>query len=245
MENVSLKEFKVWDLSVRIFHWVNFISVISLVFVGLIMMYKKELGISGNDAKIALKELHVIIGYIFVLNLIWRVIWGFVGSKYARWSNILPSKGFVKKVSTYVKSVRNGNPQEHIGHNPLGRLSVSIILLLLLLLSVSGLIRAGTDIYYPPFGSFVVNYIASPDVNPDSIIPYNPAGISEAKAQNLKEFKGPIGQVHKYSAYTLMFFIVVHIFFVIVAEIREGGSLISAMFTGKKLLKKKPVDLDS
>ncbi len=245
MANMSFKEYKSWDVPIRIFHWVNFISVISLIFVALIMMYKKELGITSLDAKVALKEIHVIIGYIFVLNLAWRIIWGFIGSKFARWSYILPGKGFVKETRNHLKSVSDGDPQQYIGHNPLGRLAISIIILLLIILSFTGLIRAGTDIYYPPFGSYVVEYIASPGINPDSIIPYNPAGISESKADNLKKFKSPFGEIHKYSAYTLMFFIVIHIFFVVRAEIREGGSLITAMFTGKKLLHKKPADLDA
>jgi cytochrome b len=41
-----------------------------------------------------------------------------------------------------------------------------------------------------------------------------------------------------------MFMIVLHIFFVIRAEVKEGGGLITAMFTGKKILKSKPADLD-
>ena len=63
------KIYHVWDLPVRLFHWVNFLSVISLLFMGFIMLYKKELGITSLDAKIALKQVHVIIGYVFVVNL--------------------------------------------------------------------------------------------------------------------------------------------------------------------------------
>ncbi|MCU7802833.1 MAG: cytochrome b/b6 domain-containing protein [Candidatus Thiodiazotropha sp. (ex Lucinoma borealis)] len=245
MANTNFKEYKVWDAPIRIFHWVNFISVISLIFVALVMMYKKELGITGVDAKIALKELHVIIGYIFVMNLVWRIIWGFIGGKYARWSYIFPGKDFIKAVRNYIKSIADGDPQQYIGHNPLGRLAISTIILLLLLIASTGLIRAGTDIYYPPFGSYVVEYIAKPGINPDSIIPYNPTGMSESKANHLKVFKSPFGKIHKYSAYALMFIIIIHIFVVVLTEIREGGSLITAMFTGRKLLRKKPADLDS
>jgi len=47
-----------------------------------------------------------------------------------------------------------------------------------------------------------------------------------------------------YASYVLMFMIVLHVFFVVRAEVTENGSIISAMFTGKKLLSEKPVDLD-
>ncbi len=245
MGNVTFSEYKVWDLPTRIFHWVNFISVISLIFIALIMMYKNELGIAGMDAKIALKEIHVTVGYIFVLNLFWRLVWGFAGNKYARWRNILPGRGFVKTVQGYLNSVNDGSPQQYVGHNPLGRLAVSAIILLLIVISLTGLTRAGTDIYYPPFGSFVKGYIAEQGVAPEAIAPYDPKGTEESKMKFLKTFKSPIGKLHKYSAYTLMFLIVIHIFFVVRTETREGGSLITAMFTGTKLLKKKPVDIDS
>lgn len=64
------------------------------------------------------------------------------------------------------------------------------------------------------------------------------------KAANLKAFKGPFGEAHIYASYTLMFMIMLHIFFVVRAEVRDGGGLISAMFTGKKILSGNPVDTE-
>ena len=97
-----------------------------------------------------------------------------------------------------------------------------------------------------PFGSLVVDYIAGPGIDPDSIKPYVAEGTNKDKAASLKAFKGPFGKIHIYSSYVLMFMfmIILHIFFVVRTEIREGGSLITAMFTGKKILVKKPIDLD-
>jgi len=208
------------------------------------MLFKKELGITGIDAKVGLKEVHVIIGYVFVLNLTWRIVWGFIGNKYARWKNIVPHGNFANVVRQYIVSEKNGNAKQYVGHNPLGRLAITFIYLLLLTMAVTGLVRAGTDIYYPPFGSLVTEYIAAPNTNPDNILPYVATGTDKEKAANLKSFKGPFGTIHIYSSYILMFMIVLHIFFVVRAEMREGGSLISAMFTGKKILNKKPIDVE-
>ena len=211
---------------------------------GLIMLFKKELGITGIDAKVGLKVVHVFLGYIFVLNFIWRIIWGFIGNNYARWSNIVPHKGFINVVRQYIHSAKSGNTDQYIGHNPLGRLAITFIYLLLLTMAVTGLVRAGTDIYYPPFGSLVAEYIAEPGTDPNSIMPYIATGTDKDKVASLKAFKGPFGKVHIYSSYVLMFMIVLHIFVVVRVEIKEGGSLITAMFTGKKVLTKKPVDID-
>ena len=220
MNESNLSVYKVWDLPTRLFHWINFTAVISLIFFGLIMLYKKELGISSVEAKIGLKEVHVIIGYIFVVNLGFRLLWGFVGNRYARWRAILPGRGFLQSVHDYKTALGAGKPQQFLGHNPMGRLAITCILLLLIVMAGTGLIRAGAG----------------------SLIPYNPTGTDAEKVDRLKAFKGPFGLIHLYTAYLLMFIIVVHIAAVVYTEVREGGGIISAMFTGKKVLSGKPVD---
>jgi len=245
MNNQELRLYKAWDLPVRIFHWVNFTTVIGLIFFGLLMLYKKELGITSMEAKISLKTIHVLIGYVFVLNLAFRILWGFIGNRYARWRAILPVHGFFQSLRDYRASISADNPQQFIGHNPPGRLAVCALLLLMVVMAVTGLIRAGTDIYYPPFGSLVAEYVAAPGTDPASLIPYDPAGTEPARAERLKAFKEPFGFIHLYSAYTLMFLIIVHIVAVVFTEVRKGGSIISAMFSGRKVLSGKPVDGDS
>lgn len=242
MNNPELRHYKAWDLPVRIFHWVNFSAVIGLILFGMLMLFKKELGITSMEAKISLKTIHVIIGYVFVLNLAFRILWGFIGNRYARWRSILPGRGFFQALRDYRSSITAGNPQQFIGHNPLGRLAVCALLLLMVVMATTGLIRAGTDIYYPPFGSLVAEYVAAPGTDPASLVPYDPAGTEPSRAERLKAFKKPFGVIHLYTAYTLMFLIIVHILAVVFTEVREGGSIISAMFSGSKVLSGKPVD---
>ena len=208
------------------------------------MLFKKELGITGLDAKVGLKELHVIIGYVFVINLIWRLAMMFTGDRYNSWRGFIPTKGYINMLRLYLVSMRDGHPQQFRGHNPLGRLAVCTIYLLLIIMAITGLIRAGTDIYYPPFGSMVANYVAKPGVDPDTLIPYDKSTIVETKSKSLDKLKRPAGTIHIYSSYVLMFMIVLHIFAVVATEIREGGAITSAMFSGKKLMSGKPTDID-
>ena len=245
MNEANLKVVNVWDLPTRLFHWINFTAVIGLIFMGLIMLYKKELGITSVEAKIGLKEVHVVIGYIFALNLAFRLFWGFVGNQHARWRAIVPGKNFLQSVRDYKASVSAGKPQQFLGHNPMGRLAITAMLLLLIVQGVTGLIRAGTDIYYPPFGATVAEFVAAPNIDPDSLIPYDPTGTDAEKVERLKAFKGPFGTIHLYTAFTLMFLIVVHITAVVYTEVREGGGIISAMFSGRKVLSGRPVDDDA
>jgi len=239
-----LKQYKVWDAPTRLFHWVNFVTVILLILVGTLMLYKKDLGIVSLDAKIAIKELHVLIGYVFVLNLMIRLVWGFIGNRFSRWRAILPGTGFGNTVSSYIASIKRGEPQQFLGHNPLGRLAVVFLMLLLMSQAVTGLIRAGTDIYYPPFGSIFAAQVAADGVDPATIKPYDKTGTDATKYKALKDFKHIYGEVHYYTFFVLLMMILLHIFVVVRAEITEGGGLVSAMFSGRKTLSKEPEDLD-
>ena len=244
MSRQNFQEYKVWDLPTRLFHWVNVVSIMGLIFVATIMMFKKELGITGLEAKIALKEVHIIIGYVFTINLLWRIIWGFMGGKYSRWSAIIPSKGYLPKLKNYLTSIKLGKPQTYLGHNPLGRLAVTAMIALMLALMLSGLIRAGTDVYYPPFGGAIAQYIADENTPAQNILPYNKQGTDPQKLAQVDAMKDIAGEVHEIAAFTLMFIILLHIFIVVRMEVREEGRIISAMFSGKKIVTQKPEDLN-
>lgn len=238
----TYKNYNTWSPSVRWFHWINVLSVFGLIFVGLIMLYKKELGITSLEAKIGLKELHVIIGYIFATNLIIRLIFAFIGASSARFAAFIPGKGFFKTLKSYRASLKEGKTQQFVGHNPLGKLAVTALFSLLIILAFSGLIRAGTDIYYPPFGGAVVSYIAEDGTNPSNLLPYQKEGVNKERMASLKVFKKPFGVIHLYTAYFLMFLIILHIAAVVRAEIKDEDRLISSMFSGKKILTEKPQD---
>jgi cytochrome b len=242
MSELTVKEYKVWDLPTRLFHWINVIAVIMLMFVGLIMLNKSALGIQSTEAKIALKELHVIIGYVFAANLLWRFVWAFIGNKHARWSAILPRKGFGEELKSYIESVKAGKPKQYVGHNPAGRLSILLFYIILSVMMVSGMIRAGTDIYFPPFGSFAASYVAQEGVDPATIKPYDKSYVNADRYKAMGSFKKPIGTLHIYLSYFLMFVVVVHIAAVVKAELAGAHGLVSAMLTGKKRLADKPAD---
>lgn len=238
----ATKVYKAWDLPVRLFHWINFLCVLTLSFLGLIMLNKGAIGISGAEAGIGLKTLHVLVGYVFATNLIIRIIWGFIGSKYSRWSRLLPGKDYKRELKSYQASVKAGQPQTFIGHNPKGRISVLVLFIMLVIMTATGLTRAGTDIYFPPLGSMFASQVAADGVSPSDIKPYDKTGTDAGRLAELQSFKKPFGVVHVYTAYALWFLVLLHIVAVIRAESSGEGTLISAMFSGKKYLPREPED---
>jgi len=242
MTDQQLQEHKTWPVALRWFHWINFSCILGLFAMGLIMLNKSGLGISGNEAKIGLKVVHVLIGYVFVTNLVIRFVLGFVGPANMRWSKVLPGRGFGAEFKRFKAAETVGRGHAWLGHNPKAKVALSVIYLLMFTQAVTGLVRAGTDIYYPPFGSYVASQVAAEGVEPASLIPYDETGVDKAAYKALGNFKSPFGVVHLYSAYTLVALILLHIFTVVLVEVRNKGSLISSIFSGRKIFSGPPED---
>ena len=235
-------EYRAWDLPTRWFHWINALAVIGLIATGLAILTGNQLGLSA-EGKIALKSVHVSFGYIMTVNLLWRFVWAFFGNRYARWRAILPGgAGFAAAVRAYVASFLTGEPQQYVGHNPLARIGVSLLFLLLLVQVVTGLILAGTDLFWPPFGRLFAEWIAAPGVDPGVIQPGASDLMDSAAYQSMRTFRGPFVEVHEVTFYLLAAAVVLHLIAVVVTEVHEGGSITSAMFTGRKILTRKPPD---
>jgi cytochrome b len=66
--------------------------------------------------------------------------------------------------------------------------------------------------------------------------------MDKAAYQSMREFRAPFVEVHEIVFYVLAAAIVLHIIAVVVTELREGGSITSAMFTGRKILTRTPPD---
>lgn len=119
------KKFRLWDLPTRLFHWLLVLSVVASVISG-------QLG--GN-----LIDWHARIG-LFVLGLLaFRLVWGGLGSTYARFSQFFPTPA---RITNYLRGEWRGE-----GHNPLGALAVFALLGLLCTQVVTGLF-ANDDITF-------------------------------------------------------------------------------------------------
>jgi cytochrome b len=103
-----MQEIRVWDLLVRVLHW-------SLVAAVLGAWLTRD----GEDPR------HVQLGYAALAIVMVRVIWGFVGSRYARFGDFVRPPG---ATLAYLKEVVAHREPRHIGHNPLGGWMIVVLL---------------------------------------------------------------------------------------------------------------------
>ncbi|MCL2830707.1 MAG: cytochrome b/b6 domain-containing protein [Betaproteobacteria bacterium] len=116
---------KVWDLPTRLFHWLLVLFVLASAVTGLI---------GGN-----LIDWHEKSGFVIVGLLAFRIVWGLIGSTYARFWQFFPTPG---AIIAYLRGQWRG-----VGHNPLGACSVFALLAIVAALVVTGLF-ANDDISF-------------------------------------------------------------------------------------------------
>jgi len=234
-----------WDPIVRLFHWTNVVCVLGLMAVGITILNAKTLGVS-TEGKILLKTVHVYIGYVFAVNLSIRLLWGFVGGKFARWRAILPLGGrYIHALGLFLKGAKADHPPHFLGHNPIARLMVTLLFILLSAQAVTGLVLAGTDLYYPPFGHQIATWVAQDPAQADQLKPYDKTQVNADNYKDMRDFRKPYINLHFWIFYTLLGAIFLHLMGVIYSEFKERCGLVSAMFTGEKYFARKPVDLNT
>ena len=243
MARGQLIAYRVWDLPTRLFHLVTGVCVLALILLGTLILYARDLGMSAEGV-VAIKTIHVSFGYVLAISLLLRFIWGFVGNKYARWTAIWPrGRGYMRELRDYADGMRAGRPRFFLGHNPAGRIAVVVIFLLLACQAITGLVLAGTDLFYPPFGGWIANWVAAVDADPSTLTPLSPELLDQASYASMRGFRAPVVQLHEFLFYLITAAALVHVIAVVITELREGGTIVSAMITGRKANSVPPEDI--
>ncbi|QWE20227.1 cytochrome b/b6 domain-containing protein [Polynucleobacter sp. AP-Kolm-20A-A1] len=134
------KIIRVWDLPIRVFHWLLVLCIIGSII---------SVNLGGNAI-----EWHAYFGYSILTLLAFRIIWGFIGSKHARFASFLPNK---KAILDYLQ----GSAPRVLGHNPVGALSVFALLFALIVQVTTGLFVDDEIAFQGPLAKYVSSSLAS------------------------------------------------------------------------------------
>jgi len=127
----------IWDLPIRVFHW-----VLAILLCG--SWYTVE--VTGD------MDTHMLIGQTILVLGIFRIVWGFIGTRYARFGSFLYKPA---AIVAYAKSLAGRGGAAYAGHNPLGGLVVLLMLALVLLQASTGLFATDGDFYSGPLNHLI------------------------------------------------------------------------------------------
>ncbi len=185
---VQQKQVTVWDPLVRIFHW----SLVSAFFIA----YFTE-----DD----LLDLHVYAGYVVAGLLVFRLIWGLVGSRHARFTDFVKRP---REVWAYLKSIMGQHPRRYLGHNPAGGAMIIALLSSLVLVTISGIVIYGIEESAGPLGASL-------------------SGVGEF-------WEDVVEELHEFFSNATLALVFFHVTGVLIASLQHKENLVKSMINGRK-----------
>ncbi|WP_242093652.1 Ni/Fe-hydrogenase, b-type cytochrome subunit [Aestuariivivens sediminicola] len=223
METITYKRVYVWELPVRIFHWINAIAITVLAVTGFIMADPPAI-LSNAEASDSywfgtVRFIHFMTAYIFFFNLILRVYWSFVGNRFASWKAFFPFskkswRNFLHVLKVDILLGHEKHPEItdlSVGHNSVAGLSYFILFLLALVQVFTGfgLYSAMSDWWLPDLFEWVV-----PLFGGDFIV----------------------RTIHHISTWLFILFVLIHVYLVFYHDWLEGRGEVSSIFGGYKFV---------
>jgi cytochrome b len=117
-----IRRILVWDMPTRVFHW-----LLALSFTGAYLTSESE----------RYSDIHAVLGYTLLGLIGFRLLWGIFGTRYARFRSFWFKSG---EIAAYVLSLLKFSPAHYVGHNPLGSISIWLLLGLGILAGTSGVL---------------------------------------------------------------------------------------------------------
>jgi cytochrome b len=116
----AARKILIWDAPVRVFHWLMVLS-----FAGAYLTAESE----------RWRLVHVTLGYTMAGLVAFRLVWGLIGTRHARFSSFVRGPAAIAR---YLRGLVGGRPEHHAGHNPAGALAIIALLAMTLVVTAAG-----------------------------------------------------------------------------------------------------------
>ncbi|RYL93614.1 Ni/Fe-hydrogenase, b-type cytochrome subunit [Sporolactobacillus sp. THM19-2] len=207
----------VWELPIRIFHWVNAASIMILMLTGIYIGHPFITPASNGEAYYDylmgwVRIIHFITAFVFTANLIFRAYWTFKGNHYAK-SQILQKSFWTGLIETLKGYLFLPNHKKHyIGHNPLAQLSYWIFIglgsVIMVFTGYYMLFQPQPDAWYAKAFDWVVFLFGGSDFT--------------------------VRSWHHLVAWAFMIFIVIHVYMAFREDWLSKNGTMSSIFSGYK-----------
>ncbi len=209
-----VKRVYVWEFPVRLTHWLNVLSILTLSFTGFYIGAPFIHAVSEDQFIMAqMRYIHFIAGYVFAVSMAVRIYWSFVGNKYSRWTDFVPLtsqqwKNIVDTAKFY--AFLKKEPVRYAGHTGLAALTYSILFILPVVAIFTGFALYSES--HPPgilwtiMGGWLFSIMST----------------------------GTVRLLHHSAMWLLLIFAFIHIYMSWFNDLAERNGLISSIFSGYK-----------
>ncbi|HUN27304.1 MAG TPA: Ni/Fe-hydrogenase, b-type cytochrome subunit [Steroidobacteraceae bacterium] len=219
--SLSLERIYVWELPVRLVHWLLFFSILVLAATGYYIgnPYVSVPGEARTHFVMGtMRTVHLYASIVFTLSVLVRVYWAFAGNGYARWSDLIPVSA--KRWRSFWKSVRfytflGREPEDYAGHNGLAGLTYAAIFAVYFVMIATGL---ALYTVYASVGSPLRLFVF--------LIPLFD-GLQMARL------------IHHIGMWAILIFAVAHIYFVVLYSTVEHLGIFDSILSGFKFLPRR------
>ena len=217
MEN--LYEKYVWEVPVRVTHWVNVLSIITLAMTGIFIGTPKTLALDPSQFIMGwIRFVHFVAAYVFSVSFLARIYWMFKGNRYANWREFFPiltDEGRRNMMETFKYYSFIGKKAPHtVGHNSLAGSAYAAVFSLYLVMICTGFAlyseRAPQSLMHKLTGWLFVLF----------------------SNQGMR-------LTHHMVMWFLIGFIIHHVYSAWLMDIKERGGVMSSIFSGYKAVKGK------
>ena len=228
MKGRTLRRVFVWELPVRIFHWLNAAAIMVLCATGYLIGNPPAM-MSSAEASYrfffgTIRFLHFAAAYIFVFNFLFRIYWGFVGNKYAQWRNFIPTSrryfDEIRKVIQIDIFLKRRTEHLSVGHNALAGFMYFIVFIVSGIMAVTGfgLLSDMSSWWFPKLFAWVPAFMGG-------------------------DFA--VRDWHHALMWFFVLFTIVHVYLVFYHDYVEGRGEISSMGGGWKFIEEEVFKADS
>ena len=222
MAHTLSRKLYVWQLPVRLYHWVNAIAIVALATTGYLIGSPPALQ-SASEASFGfwfgtIRFVHFLAAFVFFFNFLFRIYWGFVGNRFAKWDQFIPFKPSQWKEMFHVLCLDVlqicKEPIKSMGHNSLAGFTYFLTFLAFLFQAATGfgMYSAMSDAWLPNLFAWMVPLMGG-------------------------DFA--VRQWHHAMMWFFIIFSMIHVYLVFYHDYVEGRGTISSMAGGWKFIERE------
>lgn len=209
----------VWEVPVRLTHWVNFLAILTLSVTGIYIGSPKTLALSASEYVMGwVRFVHFTAAYTFAISVLVRIYWAFAGNRYASWRELFPvltpeGRRNMWRIFRFYTFLDRKVPHP-VGHNALAGTAYAVVFLLYLVMILTG---------FALYSQYAPNSIMAKLLGWMFLLFSNQG----------------VRMTHHLTMWFLLAFAVHHVYSAWLMDVKEKGGAMSAIFGGYKAVKAK------